>query len=186
MYFYIKAFVRFVYVLTLIILLNILSATIIVVLSIRGSSISMCYDESIGQLTNQANRKIMRYLNSKLELYDITLEQWIVLLKLSQQDKISQKQLAENVNKDQPTLTRILDILERKKLVVRKPSERDKRACSVHIAEKGINLKKQVAPFLESYFQRIIEEISNEEIETYKRVLLKISNNIDFLEKVES
>jgi MarR family transcriptional regulator, transcriptional regulator for hemolysin len=145
---------------------------------------NMSYDESIGQLTNQTNKKIMRYLNSKLEVYDITLEQWNVLLKLSQQDKIKQKQLAENVDKDQPTLARILDILERKKLVVRKPSEKDKRAFSVQITEKGINLRKQVAPSLEIFFQTIIEGISDEEVETYKSVLLKIDRNIHFPERV--
>ncbi|WP_407308967.1 MarR family winged helix-turn-helix transcriptional regulator [Desulfosporosinus sp. SB140] len=143
------------------------------------------YDESIGQLTNQTNKKMMRYLNSKLEVHNITLEQWNVLLKLSQQDKIKQKQLAENVDKDQPTLARILDILERKKLVIRKPSEKDKRAFSVQITEEGINLKKQVGPSLESFFQTIIEGISDEEIETYRRVLLKMNNNINSQEKVE-
>ncbi|MDP4159842.1 MAG: MarR family transcriptional regulator [Bacillota bacterium] len=145
----------------------------------------MSYDESIGQLTNQTSKKIMRFLNSKLELHDITLEQWIVLLNLSQQDKITQKELAKNVDKDQPTLARILDILERKKFVVRKPSEKDRRAFNVQITEKGINLKNQVAPSLESFFQTIIEGISDEEIEIYKRVLLKINRNINFQAKVE-
>ncbi|WP_242966892.1 MarR family transcriptional regulator [Desulfosporosinus sp. FKA] len=143
------------------------------------------YDESVGQLTNQTNKLIMRYLNSKLELYDITLEQWIVLLKLSQQDKITQKKLAENVDKDQPTLARILDILERKKLVERKPNEKDRRAFSVQMTEKGINLKKHVTPLLENLFATIVEGISDEEIETYKRVLLKINRNITIQEKVE-
>ncbi|KLU64382.1 transcriptional regulator SlyA [Desulfosporosinus acididurans] len=143
------------------------------------------YDESVGQLTNQTNKLIMRYLNSKLELYDITLEQWIVLLKLSQQDKITQKKLAENVDKDQPTLARILDILERKKLVERKPNEKDRRAFSVQMTEKGINLKKHVTPLLENLFATIVEGISDEEMETYKRVLLKINRNITIQEKVE-
>lgn len=143
------------------------------------------YDESIGQLTNQTNKIIMRYLNSKLELHDITLEQWIVLSKLSQQDKITQKQLAENVDKDQPTLARILDILERKKFVERKPNEKDRRAFRVHMTEKGINLKKQVTPLLENLFETIVLGISGEEIETYKRVLSKIKRNITIQEKVE-
>ncbi|AFM39407.1 transcriptional regulator [Desulfosporosinus acidiphilus SJ4] len=145
----------------------------------------MSYDESIGQLTNQTNKLIMRYLNSKLELHDITLEQWIVLLKLSQKDKITQKQLAVNVDKDQPTLARILDILERKKLVERKPNEKDRRAFCVQITEKGINLKKQVTPLLENMFETIVAGISDEEIEIYKRVLLKINGNITIQEKVE-
>lgn len=144
----------------------------------------MCisYDESIGQLTSQTNKKLMRYLNSKLEQHDITLEQWNVLLKLSQNDKINQKHLSEKVDKDQPTLARILDILERKELVERKPNKEDKRAFTLHITEKGLNLKEEVVPFLESFFEIIISGISNEDLETYKHVLKKINSNISIQE----
>ncbi|MDP4145521.1 MAG: MarR family transcriptional regulator [Bacillota bacterium] len=145
----------------------------------------MSYDESIGQLTNQTNKKIMRYLNSKLELYDITLEQWNVLLKLSQQDKINQKQLAQKVDKDQPTLARILDILERKRLVERLSSKEDKRAFILHITDNGLKLKNEVAPLLENIFEIMISGISNEEVEVYKNVLMKISSNIEVQEKGE-
>ncbi|KOA20020.1 multiple antibiotic resistance protein MarR [Clostridium homopropionicum DSM 5847] len=147
----------------------------------------MCisYDESIGQLTNQTNKKLMRYLNSKLELHDITLEQWNVLLKLSQHEKINQKQLADKVDKDQPTLARILDILERKKLVERKPNKEDKRAFTLHITDKGLSLKEKVEPFLESFFEIIILGISNEDLEIYKHVLTKINSNISIQEMGE-
>lgn len=147
----------------------------------------MCisYDESIGQLTSQTNKKLMRYLNSKLEQHDITLEQWNVLLKLSQNDKINQKHLSEKVDKDQPTLARILDILERKELVERKPNKEDKRAFTLHITCKGLSLKKEVVPFLESFFEIIISGISNEDLETYKYVLMKINSNISIQEMGE-
>jgi MarR family transcriptional regulator for hemolysin len=143
------------------------------------------YDEAIGQLTNNTNKKIMRYLTSKLEAYEVTLEQWNVLLKLSQQDKINQKHLAQKVDKDQPTLARILDILERKELVVRKPSEEDKRAFSLHITEKGLKLKEEVTPLIEGFFELILSGISEEEIDIYRQVLMKISSNISLQEKEE-
>jgi DNA-binding MarR family transcriptional regulator len=144
---------------------------------------NMSYDEAIGQLTNQTNKKMMRYLTLKLEAYGVTLEQWNVLLKLSKQDKINQKHLAQKVDKDQPTLARILDILERKEFVVRKPSEEDKRAFSLHITEKGLKLKEEVAPLIEGFFEAMLAGISEEEIDIYAQVLMKISNNISLQEK---
>jgi DNA-binding MarR family transcriptional regulator len=75
------------------------------------------YDQDIGMLTNKTAKKIIYYLNKELEKFNLTTEQWIVLLNLSKQNKISQKLLAEVSGKDQSTLARILDILERKNLL---------------------------------------------------------------------
>lgn len=143
------------------------------------------YDEEIGQLTNQVNKRIMRYLNSKLESYDITLEQWNVLLKLSQENEINQKQLAQKVDKDQPTLARILDILERKNLIERRANKSDKRAFKLNITDDGIKLKNEVIPYIEQYFENIISGISEGELEIFKKVMIKISSNIDNSEKRE-
>lgn len=135
-------------------------------------------DQSIGLLTNQTSRRIVRHVNSKLEAYDITLEQWIVLLTLSEQEGISQKHLAEKVDKDQPTVARILDILERKELAERRASKEDRRSFSVHITNKGINLKEKVVHFLEDIFLKMLKGISQDKIDIYKEVLMEISKNI--------
>ena len=119
------------------------------------------YDQSIGHLTSKTSKKIIHYVNIKLEKFDLTTEQWAVLLRLSKQDKINQKLLAEISGKDQPTLTRILDILTRKALIERHPSFEDRRSFSVHITDKGLILAEKVAPLLENVFKDILNDISD-------------------------
>lgn len=140
------------------------------------------YDQDIGSLTNITNKKLIHYLNSQLEKFQLTTEQWIVLLKLSEQDKLSQKLLAKISGKDQPTLTRILDILERKKFIERHPSKEDRRSFSIHITEEGLILSKKVAPFLEEVFMAMLKGIPDEKLEIYKEVLLQINDNINNLQ----
>jgi Transcriptional regulators len=139
------------------------------------------YDQDIGSLTNRTNKKLIHYLNSKLEKFQLTTEQWMVLLKLSEQDKISQKFLAEISGKDQPTLTRILDILERKNFIKRHPSKEDRRSFAIHITEEGLTLSKKVAPFLEEIFKDMLNGISDEKLKIYQEVLLQIDENINNL-----
>ena len=141
------------------------------------------YDQSIGNLTNRTNKKIIHYINSKLEKFDLTTEQWLVLLRLSKQDKISQKHLAEISGKDQPTLTRILDILTRKALTERHPSSEDRRSFSVHITDKGLNLTEKVSPLLEDIFKEMLNGISDEKLNVYREVLLQIGENINDLQQ---
>ena len=140
------------------------------------------YDQSIGHLTSKTSKKIIHYVNSKLEKFDLTTEQWAVLLRLSKQDKINQKLLAALSGKDQPTLTRILDILMRKALIERHPSSEDRRSFSVHITNKGLVLTKKVAPLLEDVFKDLLNDISDEKLNIYTEVLLQIDENINNLQ----
>lgn len=139
------------------------------------------YDNNVGNFTNLVNKKMVYFLNSHLTVFDITAEQWQVLLTLSKQNKINQKILSKAVNKDQPTLTRMLDILERKALVERHLSKEDRRSFSIHITEKGLALVKEITPFIEDIFKKILVDISQEELNIYLKVLAKIDNNITTL-----
>lgn len=139
------------------------------------------YDESIGRLTNITNKNLLHFLNKNLEKFNITTEQWTVLFNLSNQNKISQKSLANITNKDQPTLTRILDILERKDLIERHPSKEDRRSFLLHITENGLILKENILPFIENLFRDILKGVSPEDLNIYICVLLQINKNIDNL-----
>ncbi|WP_026886803.1 MarR family winged helix-turn-helix transcriptional regulator [Clostridium beijerinckii] len=139
------------------------------------------YDQDIGMLTNKISKKLTTYLNGKLEKFNITTEQWTVLLKLSKQNKISQKLLAEVSGKDQSTLARILDILERKAFIERHPSKEDRRSFVIHITDSGLNIVGEVSPFLENLFSSLLKDISPKELEIYNAVLLKIDENINNL-----
>lgn len=135
-------------------------------------------DESIGLLSNQTNRKMVRYINLNLKSYDITLEQWVVLLALAKEDMMNQKQLAQKVDKDQPTLARILDILERKKLVERQSIKEDRRSFLVHITDLGMNHKEEVAAFLEDVFEKMLTGIPKAKIDIFKEVMMQVNLNI--------
>lgn len=137
------------------------------------------YDEDIGMLTNKTSKKLVHHLNKQLKKFHLTTEQWLVLMNLSKQNKISQKLLAEISDKDQSTLTRILDIMERKNFIERHSSKEDRRSFVIHITQDGINICKKVTPFLEEIFGDILCDISYEELKIYRKVLLQINKNIN-------
>lgn len=137
------------------------------------------YDQDIGMMTNNTSKKLVHYINKKLKRFHLTTEQWVVLVNLSKKDMISQKNLAKISNKDQSTLTRILDIMERKNFIKRHTSKNDRRSFVIHITEDGLNTCKKITPFLEETFKDILKDISYEELKIYCKVLLQIDKNID-------
>jgi len=140
------------------------------------------YDKDIGMLTNKINKKLIHYLNSKLVKFNITTEQWAVLVNLSKRNKISQKLLSEISTKDQSTITRIIDILVRKKFIERHQSKEDRRSIVIHITESGLSTCEKVAPFLEEIFNDVLKGISDEKLKIFNEVFLQIDENIDNLQ----
>lgn len=149
----------------------------------NGGNITMLesYDQDIGMLANKITKKLVHHLNSKLVKFQITTEQWSVLINLSEQNKISQKRLAEISDKDQSSLTRILDILERKNFIERHMSKEDRRSFVIHITEEGLNICKKVTPFLEGIFKDMLNGISHEKLEIFSDIFLQIDKNINDL-----
>ncbi len=139
------------------------------------------FDEMIGLQSNKMNKKMLRYLNRSLEWYELTLEQWVVLSTLAEQENINQKMLAIKIEKDPASLLRILDILEKKGFIERRQVPGDRRASSLFITDEGKRLKNEVAPYIENHFKEITADIPENEIEIYEQVLGKIDRSLDAL-----
>lgn len=139
------------------------------------------FDEMIGLQSSRMTKKMIRYLNRSLEWYEITLEQWVVLSTLAEQESINQKILSIKTEKDPTSLLRILDILERKGFIERRQFQGDRRASSLFITAEGKKLRDEVAPYIEAHFKKITADISKQNIEIYEQVLKKIDHNLDKL-----
>ena len=102
-------------------------------------------NEQMTYLVYVMQKRMRRHMSMALNKDDITLEQFVVLYNLIDQDGINQKKLSNKVDKDQATLARILDILEGRGYVVRRTTEKDRRAFLVFITDEGRQKVKTVA-----------------------------------------
>ena len=70
-----------------------------------------------GKVSAAINRKLSR--NFRQNGVEITPEQWTVLLFLWEKDGVTQQELCNATFKDKPSMTRLIDNMERQHLVVR-------------------------------------------------------------------
>ncbi|MEJ7674181.1 MAG: MarR family transcriptional regulator [Chitinophagaceae bacterium] len=68
---------------------------------------------------------------------DITIEQWSVLYHLWKEDGQSQQQLCDATFRDKPGITRLVDNLEKLKLVKRVPSKDDRRINLIYLTKEA-------------------------------------------------
>jgi DNA-binding MarR family transcriptional regulator len=134
-------------------------------------------EDSLGFVLNNAGRRVGQLLSIRFESYGITREQWIVLNRLAERDAISQKDLAKRVEKDQTNVTRIVDQLERKRLVERRPNVEDRRSFLVCITDEGRTVNDKLIPIEAEVIMNVLENISEEKIAEFREVLRQITEN---------
>ena len=110
---------------------------------------------------------------------DISLDQWMVLGPIWQLESASQKELGEMCLKDKTNITRIINALEQKNLVVRVEDQIDHRIKRVVLTNAGKQLFFDVLPIMEKTREEVRKDISNKDIETFKVVLSKILENLN-------
>ncbi len=154
--------------------LRIVSTTTILSMAIKSATLLEGY--ILEQTAKKMKLGFAKELN-KLKL-DVTVDQWIVLDRLSSNDKVSQFELAESTSKDAPTITRILDLLEKKKIVHRKQDPKDRRKFLIGLSAKGKKIIEQIKPLSVSYRSKCYDGIKPGEMKILKNILNIINTNL--------
>ncbi|MCY8485605.1 MarR family transcriptional regulator [Bacillus atrophaeus] len=126
----------------------------------------------------KTSRRIIRFLAFHLKEEGITPEQWTVLKRVGESRSISQKELSARADKDQATLTKILDLLEKKNFIRREANPRDWRSFLVVLTEAGEELKQTLTDKMEILFAGLLENTSDEDLAVFLGILDRINGNI--------
>jgi len=92
-----------------------------------------------------ATNSIIRYYRIYLNEIGITYTQYLVLLVLWELENSNIKEIAKVLKLDSPTITPIVQKLEKMNLVKRQRSDKDERVVVVSLTKNGIDLETQVA-----------------------------------------
>ena len=132
-------------------------------------------------LINLAAQRLKYELHQTFQAkgYDVTPEQWAVLNRLWEEDGLSQVELAERTFKDKPSTTRILNLLEKKKIVVRRRDAEDRRVMHVFLTKAGRDLKGKLIPCAEEVLAKGGQDLTRKEVLQMKQTLTKILDNLE-------
>jgi len=131
-------------------------------------------------ITGKASTAIARRLqkNFKLQGVDITIEQWSVLYHLWKQDGMSQQELCTSTFRDKPSITRLVDNLEKQKLVKRVSSKEDRRMNMIFLTETAKRLQDQSMDIANQTLNEALDGVALEDIDLCKTVLQQVYDNL--------
>jgi DNA-binding MarR family transcriptional regulator len=131
-------------------------------------------------ITGKASTAIARRLqkNFKLNNVDITIEQWSVLYHLWKDDGMSQQALCDATFRDKPSITRLVDNLEKLKLVKRVASKDDRRINMIYLTPEAQQLQEQTMEIANQTLNEALSGVTNGQIEIAKEVLQQVYENL--------
>ena len=109
--------------------------------------------------------------------FTITIDQWLVIKVLMENQGISQQELASRVFKDNASVTRIIELLVKSKYLERKIHEEDRRKSSLKITKSGKQVIENVQNLVNENRKMALKGISRQELEVMQNLLVKITEN---------
>lgn len=138
----------------------------------------LIYSQAIRQLG-----LLIHYVNDrKLEPYGVTMQQAGLLGAINRgiydKREITRKYLAEISHLKGPTVTGILNNLEKKGLIIKGTSGDDARAVDISITEKGNNLLEELMQQLTGTEEELVQGLTDIEKNVLTDLLYKLQTNL--------
>lgn len=99
-------------------------------------------EASLGYQVNHLARLLERVLRLRIERYGVVPGQFAQLLALYEQEGLTQRELCDRVQIEQPTMAYTLQRMERDGLIHRVPDPRDRRQAQVLLSERAHELQE--------------------------------------------
>ncbi|HZE79090.1 MAG TPA: MarR family winged helix-turn-helix transcriptional regulator [Nitrososphaeraceae archaeon] len=139
------------------------------------------FENNVGFIINRTAKSFVKAFDSELRAkVGVTVGQWKVMVMLVNQNGLTQKEIAERLRLESPTLIPILDKMEMDGLVVRKADPLDRRNNRIYRTEKADASWKKMMDCALRITQISTKDIPEQNIKTMKNVLEKMWQNLRF------
>lgn len=127
------------------------------------------------------NRKLRSFFDARVAEQGLTLARARTLFALSRRGSLTQKELADELEIETPTLVRVLDAMEKQNLIERRSDETDRRAKRIKMTPDGLATFKDVDMQAKSMRAEIAADISTDDIRAALNVVRRLSQNLQNL-----
>ena len=138
------------------------------------------FQNSIGFIINRMGKSLVYVIDQELrKKFGITFGQWKVLIILANNAAgLTQKEIADKLALEGPTLIPIIDKLEKDAFVIRKIDPKDRRINRILLTEKAHEFLDETIESVSQIKKICLDQISEEDISTTKKTLVQMWVNL--------
>ena len=131
-------------------------------------------------IIDQTSREAKQYSQREFDQMNlgITVDQWVLLKIIEHSNGLSQTDLAKKSIRDPASITRTLDILQKKGLIQRDPIPNNRRQYSISLTTDGSTFVHKHMDMVSRHRAKSIEGFNADELQQLKAMLLRIQENM--------
>jgi MarR family transcriptional regulator for hemolysin len=138
------------------------------------------YQNSIGFIINRIGKSLIHVIDQELrKKFSITFGQWKVLIIIANSDQgITQKDIADKLALEGPTLIPILDKLEKDGILIRKNDTKDRRINRIYLTERADGFLNDTIECVTQIKKVCLNNLTENDILITKNTLEKMWHNL--------
>ena len=137
------------------------------------------FDRSLPMALLRAREAVMKKFIPSLRENGLSSQQWRVIRALNEEEGLDITELAHRCFLLMPSLSRIIQNLEKRKLVIRNQSSSDNRKSVISITAPGKKLFQKIAPKSAERYDLISEKFGYGKLELLYELLDELIEKID-------
>ncbi len=138
------------------------------------------FRNALGRLIGEAGKALAIRLEKNVTKagFDLSAPQVILLVHIEDAEGINQQTLTNHLARDKTAITRCIDSLEEKNLVVRVPDKTDRRQNMIYLTQKGKEAVPELIKMAQKTDAEAIQGMPPQEVNATKEALRKIQENL--------
>jgi len=139
---------------------------------------SLSLNREFAFILNDVARLLRTYADQRAAQFGITRAQWVVLVRVQRSEGLNQSELAELLDLQPITLTRLLDKLCDSGLIERRPDPTDRRAKRLFLTAAARPLLERLAVLGEETMANTLAGVERESVEQMVSRLAVVKENL--------
>lgn len=130
----------------------------------------------IGETSRLVHKRITAIFSERG--FDVTVEQFGVLALLWYKEGVKQQDIADGLKRNKTTITRIVENMINRNLIVKVPDQLDKRNKLIYLTQKGKALQKEMVESSGLVYYQTISNITSKDIDKCLVILKQMMKNL--------
>ena len=132
----------------------------------------------LGKYLSDLNRDFIKYSELKLSEYGLTLNMWRCMMIIESNKNCNLKDIAKSLNVDNAIITRNIKKLEDLNYIIKIKKLNDNRFFDLCLTEKGKSALDLINKYQAQWYEKVMENFTEEESDILINLLKKLCNNI--------
>lgn len=138
-------------------------------------------EDSVGYLIAVVRTRVFRALDVELGKLGFTSAQWPILRAVADGDTPIAADLCRRLNYDTGSMTRMLNRLEEKGVIVREPGKEDRRVVRLRITPAGRRIYPKLRDATIRVLNRLVADFSPADVKQVHKQLCRMRSNMDYI-----